>query len=125
MSSSIGPVQRGKPRHGQCAACWDENFFRKHGYYFEWRVPMVNKPCGHRLLPPRRTIKASQASRINARRRDEVAGYWERRSLLPDYCGEPRELSSLALAGLRWMDDAGAEAAVELARNEEKRCQDG
>ena len=91
--SSFGPVQTGKPRHGECLYCWDENHTRETGTYFESRVPMVGPVCRHRLKPAKRTRKQFKTNRI----REEILNtedlaYWNRRAWLPKYCGEFGEL---------------------------------
>jgi hypothetical protein len=91
--SSFGPVQPGRPKHGECCYCWDENWARRRHFYIEPRQRMVGPVCGHRLEKPRRTEKQFRLNRFhNERRAAGGLDYWQRRALLPDYCGEPGEL---------------------------------
>jgi len=100
MSSSFGPVNSTKRKHGECVACWDENHVREHGSYFESRVPMVGKICKHRLKPAKRLAMQSRTNRLYDEWRNTPGGpyshdggdYWARQALLPDYCGGFAEL---------------------------------
>jgi hypothetical protein len=97
MSCSVGPIQRGRPKFGECVYCWDENWGRRKHFYFEPRQHMIEPVCGHLLEKPRRTAKQFQMNRtrnaIRAQRAEEgTLTYWYRRAMLPDYCGEPGEL---------------------------------
>lgn len=115
MSSSFGPVNTTHPRFGECLACWEENHTRRTGFYFESRVPMINRPCGHRLLPPNHIPKQLRINRINdfLRASGRYEDYWSRRALLPDYCGELGELRiGFGLEGLCNMGSKEAEAAI-------------
>lgn len=116
MGSSFGPVQTAKPKHGDCLYCFDENHTRDTGYCFESRFQMVGPVCGHRLRPFKRFAKPSRLNRYRTSALSETNEYWNRRALLPDYCGEPGERSNPLLAGLHKMDSAEAEAAVRSAR---------
>ncbi len=118
MSSSIGPVQTGRPKFGECRYCWDENWSRDHGLVMDSRSHMVGTVCGHRLHKPKRAWKQFRKNRIIIKQMSnpKFQNYWMRRALLPDYCGEFGEKSLLALAGLRYMDDEDAEAAVQRAK---------
>lgn len=98
MSSSMGPVNMAPRRFGECRECWDENWTRTTGGFFESRVRMVGRVCGHRLKKPdnKRLAKQSKINRMFEKWRSEdgpyMNEYWARRALLPDYCGEPGEL---------------------------------
>lgn len=118
MSSSFGPVQRGRPRFGECRYCWDENWTRAHGFYFEWRQRMVGPVCGHRLKCPKQTAKPSRHNRANAFLRQERAGdYWYRRAQQPDYVGEFGERRiGFGLEGLHKLSSDEAEALVAASR---------
>jgi hypothetical protein len=112
MSSSFGPVQTAKPKHGECRYCFDENHTRDTGASFESRWRMIGPVCGHRLRPFKRFAKLPQINRSRAAKLSEGADYWTRRAWLPDYCGEPGERSRLELAGMGRMDDAQVEAVL-------------
>ena len=111
MSSSLGPIDKGHPRYGECRYCWEENHTRDTGFYFEPRQRMVGPVCGHRLHPPKRVTKAHAYNSLNAQLR-VGKGYWYRRACLPDYCGEFGELSDPRLAGMSKWEDEQVERAL-------------
>ena len=114
--SSFGPINTSRPRFGECRYCWDENWARRHHTYFESRNHMIGPVCKHRLLPAKNTCKQHQINRTRAERLPEMEGYWERRAWLPDYCGEPGELSDPRLAGLSELDSSSAELIISNTR---------
>ena len=116
--SSFGPVNFKRPKFGECVYCWDENWTRDTGFYFESRLHMIGPVCKHRLHKPKRWMKQHKLNAYHeehrewakgaetfighpdapeivtrpGRERTESEEYWYRRSMLPDYCGEPGEL---------------------------------
>jgi hypothetical protein len=93
QNDSMGPCQRGRPRHGECVFCWDENWTREWGFYFGSRPTMVGPVCKHRLRRARRTTPQVKANRIAAGMRDSYTAsgeLWMLPYLLPGYA-QPTE----------------------------------
>ena len=93
--SSFGTVNDLHPRFGECLYCWDENWTRDHQFSFESRSRMVGQVCGHRLHAQKRHALQHSLNAMNDETRmlpGRWQDYWHRRALLPDYCGEFREL---------------------------------
>jgi hypothetical protein len=96
--SSFGPVNTTRRKFGECCTCWDENHSRDTAHFFESRQRMIGAVCGHRLKAVKRPTPQFRINAINQRLREEPSlphyreDYWAKRALLPDYCGEYREL---------------------------------
>ncbi len=120
MSSCVGPINTGHPKFGECLYCWDENFARETHYYFESRQRMIGPVCKHRLHPAKRAAKQFKINAIRGSVR-KVKGYWNQRAWLPDYYGEPGELNTMELAGIRHMSNGEAREAVEARHKANRR----
>lgn len=116
MSSSIGPVNTGKPKFGECRYCFEENHDRDHGFSFEWHYRMRGPICGHKLHKFKSAMIPSRHNRLRPLLlADNQDNYWYRRACLPDFCGEFGEKSLLAFAGMgRMEDDQIAEAIAKI-----------
>lgn len=121
MSASFGPVQAGRPRYGECVACWDENHHRLTGALLDPRPKMVCRYCKRRLAPAQRALPQFRLNAVKQEMRERYdrwttlfgrENYWMRRALLPDCCGEPGELSLLKFAGFFAMSTAEAAAVA-------------